>query len=67
MNLHVKVCVRFPVAFFASSGLFPNKRGETNPLAARRTRCSDYIAKLLNPPSTTATVPVTNFAASLIR
>lgn len=26
-----------------------------------------YIAKTLKPPSTTATVPVTNFAASLIR
>lgn len=26
-----------------------------------------YIAKTLNPPSTTATEPVTNFAASLIR
>ncbi len=26
-----------------------------------------YIAKVLNPPSTTATVPVTNLAASLIK
>lgn len=26
-----------------------------------------YIAKMLNPPSTTATVPVTNFEASDIR
>lgn len=26
-----------------------------------------YMAKALNPPSTTATVPVTNFEASLIR
>ena len=29
--------------------------------------CVFYIAKVLKPPSTTATVPVTNFDASLMR
>lgn len=28
---------------------------------------TDYMAKVLKPPSTTATVPVTNLAASLMR
>ena len=65
---NMKICnyVTYPLNPLSRKGDLPTLRSKVqryyNILGYGR-----YIAKVLKPPSTTATVPVTNFDASLIR